>query len=237
MTGFVNKINYAGIDFAKTSHDKKCILIINRMSIILSILMFTFACFALLFKIYMLLYFTTPFLFAFSLAPWFNSKGWLTFSKFFFCFVPMTCLIIICIFNSIEQGDRFFFLTTATIPILLFRKTWLVYSVFYLNVAAFVFAQWYQSNHAPILTIPKEIEIIYWYFTLISVFAVLFFVIRYFKGDSEIYEKELEEKNDLISEKNKEITDSIKYAKRIQQAQMPSEKNFGIHLRRLKNKT
>jgi hypothetical protein len=234
MKGLVDKISYAGLEFVKNNHDRKCILIINRMSIILTVMMFTFICFATVFRIYMLYYFTVPFLIAFALAPWFNSKGWLTFSKFFFCFSPVVCLLVVCIYNSIDLGDRYFFLTTATIPVLLFRKTWLVYLLFYMNVGAFIFANWYQSYHLPILIIPKEVEPVYYYFTLTSVFAVLFFVIRYFRGDSEVYEKELEEKNDLITEKNKEITDSIKYAKRIQQTLMPSEKYIEKILKNLK---
>jgi hypothetical protein len=234
MKKFIEKITYSGIEFAENSHDRKCILIINRMSIVLALLMLMFASMSPVFKIYDLLYFSIPFLIAFSLAPWFNSKGWLTFTKWFFTFTPVVCLIIICFYNSIELGDRFFFFTTATIPIILFRKTWVVYLVFYVSVASFIFATWYQSNHAPMVRLSKDLEVQYYYFTLISVFAVLFYVIRYFKRDSDEHEKELEEKNDLITEKNKEITDSIKYAKRIQQTLLPSEKYIDKSLKQLK---
>ncbi len=215
-TTFIEKITYSGISHSKNSHDRKCILIINRMSIVLALLMVMFASMAPIFKIYDMLYFCIPFFIAFSLAPYFNYRGWLTFSKFFFAFAPVICLVSICFYNSINLGDRFFFITTATIPIILFRKTWVVYTIFYVSVAAFIFTTWYQSNYAPMMHLPKELETKYWYFTLISVFAVLFYVIRYFKGDSEVYEKEIEDKNTLISIKNKEIVDSINYAKRIQ---------------------
>lgn len=46
--------------------------------------------------------------------------------------------------------------------------------------------------------------------------------------------KNLEEKNRLIQEKQKEILDSIKYAKRIQQAHLPNEKMITKTLKRLK---
>lgn len=230
MKKIIEKITYSGIEFAENSHDRKCVLIINRMSIILAILMLCFASLSPIFKIYDLLYFSIPFCIAFSFAPWFNAKGWLTFSKWFFTFTPVLCLLIICFYNSIELGDRFFFFTTATIPIILFRKSWVIYLVFYISVVAFIFTTWYQSNHEPMVRLPKELQIQYYYFTLISVFAVLFYVIRYFKRDSDEYEKDLEEKNDLITEKNKEITDSIKYAKRIQTALLPSDKYIEKHL-------
>ncbi len=230
MKKIIEKITYSGIEFAENSHDRKCVLIINRMSIVLAILMLSFASLYPVFKKFELLYFSIPFCIAFSLAPWFHSKGWLTFSKWFFTFSPVVCLIIICFYNSIGSGDRFFFFTTAAIPIILFRKTWVIYLVFYVSLAAFLFTTWYQSNYEPMIKLSKELETQYYYFTLTAVFAVLFYVIRYFKRDSDEYEKELEGKNDLITEKNKEITDSIKYAKRIQTALLPSDKYFEKHL-------
>lgn len=234
MKKFIKKITYAGIEFTENSHERKCLLIINRMSIILAILMLSFAALAPVLKTYDILYFSLPFCVAFSVAPFFNSKGWLKFTKWFFTFTPVLCLISICFYNSIELGDRFFFLTTATIPIILFRKNWVVFLIFCVSVIAFIFTSWYQSTHEPVARLPKELQTQYYYFTLVSVFIVLFYVIRYFKRDSDEYEKELEEKNDLITEKNKEITDSIKYAQRIQNALLPSEKYFDKHLKNKK---
>jgi serine phosphatase RsbU (regulator of sigma subunit) len=216
MKNLVRTITYAGIDYAENSHDRKSILIINRMSIILAIMMFTFVMFGLISHTYHLLFFTIPFLIAFCAAPIFNAQGWLTFSKWFFAFLPVACLMVVCIYNGAELGDKFFFLTTGAIPILLFRKTWTVYLVFYMSVVCFVFATWYQNNHQPIIKLSDNISTQYYYFTMLSVFAVLFYVIRYFKGDADAHERAIEEQKELITEKNKEILDSINYAKRIQ---------------------
>ena len=179
-------------------------------------MMLMFGAFGIILKVTYLLFFSVPFLVAFSLAPFFNSKGWLTFTKFFFSFAPVICILTVCIFNSADLGDRYFFFTTAAIPVILFRKTWAVYLIFYVSVGAFIFATWYQSSHEPLIVVSKEITIQYYYFTLLSVFAVLFYVIRYFKGDSEAHEVAIEEQKELLSIKNKEIVDSINYAKRIQ---------------------
>ncbi len=45
------------------------------------------------------------------------------------------------------------------------------------------------------------------------------------------FENELKKKNELVSEKNKEITDSINYAKRIQRAILPSEEELSKALK------
>jgi serine phosphatase RsbU (regulator of sigma subunit) len=52
---------------------------------------------------------------------------------------------------------------------------------------------------------------------------LVFFQIYYFKDINVRFQSLLESKNDLIAEKNKEIVDSINYAKRIQDAYLPSQ--------------
>ncbi len=212
------------MDHATNAHDRKCILIINRMSMVLTLLMLMFASMSPILHISQLRYFTLPFCVAFAITPFLNYKGWLTFSKYYLTFMPVICLVFVCFFNSIQMGDRFFLLTTATIPIILFRKKATIYGLFYISVAAFIFTSWYQSTHEPIIKLPQQLQEIYWYFTIVSVFAVLFYVVMYFRQGGEDYEKELEEKNKVISIKNKEIIDSINYAQRIQKTLLPSEK-------------
>ena len=216
MNNFIQKITYTGVEHAKNKHDKKCILMINRMSMVLVFTMITFTGLAAVLKDNYILYFSVPYIFAFSLAPYFNYIGWYIFSKYFFSFAPILFVFLLCLFNGINMGDRFFFFSTALIPIILFRKKWLIYSIFYLSVIAFFFASWYQGTHKSISHLPEEIAIQYYYFTIISVFSLLFYVLTNFKQGADEYEKEIEFKNETISHKNKEILDSINYAKRIQ---------------------
>ncbi|HET6990198.1 MAG TPA: SpoIIE family protein phosphatase, partial [Bacteroidia bacterium] len=128
------------------------------------------------------------------------------------------------------MGDRFFFLTTATIPLLIFRNKLTMYLLFMFNLAVFFVIEWYQATHEPMKKLPPLIEKEYWYFTIMGVFAILYWVISYFRSDNEDYEKELEIKNDLIAEKNKDILSSIHYAKRIQHALLASDSLLKNHL-------
>lgn len=57
--------------------------------------------------------------------------------------------------------------------------------------------------------------------------AILIFMgVRLFKKENVQYATRIEEQREVLAEKNTEITDSINYAKRIQSALIPSEKNF-----------
>ena len=82
---------------------------------------------------------------------------------------------------------------------------------------------------------------------LLSTLALAFFIFRGLKKQKKanhiisMQKKEVENKNHLINEqkelleeKQKEILDSIKYAKRIQQAHLPTDKYVAKNIGRLK---
>jgi serine phosphatase RsbU (regulator of sigma subunit) len=217
------KFSTGGVQFAKTTLERKTILLINKMSAVLALMMLFFSSLGPVLGLWDVLYFSVPFGIIFAITPFFQQMGWLKFSKYLFTFSPIVCVLCVCLHNSLQMGDRFFFLTTASIPLLLFRRQLDMYLLFMFNVGAFFFIEWYQSTHAPGHQLPLKLEKQYWYFTIMSVFAILYYVIRYFRSDNEDYEKELESKNDEIAEKNKDILDSIHYAKRIQRALLASD--------------
>lgn len=71
---------------------------------------------------------------------------------------------------------------------------------------------------------------------LVSVLVVISGIMMYsrFKIKSES-ERKLKIQNDIITQKNKDITDSINYARKIQQSILPNEKYFTREMRRLRN--
>ncbi len=223
MKKFWATFSAGGAQFARSPHERKTILLINKMSVILTLMMIMFSLFGPLLGLWDVLLFSVPYGIAFSLTPFFQRKGWIIFSKYFFSFTPVLCLFTVCVHNSAQMGDRFFFITTSTIPLIIFRKKLDTFLLFMFNVFAFFVTEWYQATHAPLKQLPADMEKKYFYFTIMSVFAITYFVIRYFRDDNEDYEKELVIKNDEISEKNKDILSSIHYAKRIQRALLASD--------------
>lgn len=216
----------SGINKTQTPHDRKSLLFINRMSVVNVLMMIGFSITAPLFDLPNVLYFTLPFLFAFGLPPYLNKIGYLNFSRYYFAIIPVVFLIGVCIHNSADLGDKYLLLTSAAIPIILFRNQKQIYSLFAVNVLAFFFITWYQFGHEPLVQIPQVLKTVYAVFSALIVFVVIFFIILSFKNTSEEYEEDLEEKNRIISQKNMEVHDSITYAKRLQDAIMPSKEEI-----------
>ncbi len=71
-------------------------------------------------------------------------------------------------------------------------------------------------------------------YVIIVPFALCLYLIIVFLKTNNVAEKQIQKQKELVEIKNSEITDSIKYAKRLQQAIMSSEKNIEQTISRLK---
>jgi serine phosphatase RsbU (regulator of sigma subunit) len=222
----IKKLTLSGITLTKTPHDRKSLLFINKMSIVNTTFMIAFSITLILLNMGEALRFTIPFTLLFALPPYLNSKGKLFFCRYYFSIVPLIFLVGICVHNGAHLGDKYLLLTTATIPLILFKDKKTIYTLFFMNIIMFFLILWYQSVFKPLVILPEFIEKQYYIYAQLTVFVIIFFVVQYFRKDSEEYEEELEEKNKIISEKNHEIIDSITYAKRLQDAIMPPEREI-----------
>jgi hypothetical protein len=126
-----------------------------------------------------------------------------------------------------DAGFYLGFLVVAVPPIMLFpsvRK-----GIFFVCVSVLLLlGSIYCNMHfTPSCIIPFPLSMIIY---LINLFTVLLATL----GVVFIFKSELSESRDKLAEKNKDIMDSIKYAKRIQKTLMPSDKYFEKNIDRLK---
>lgn len=126
-----------------------------------------------------------------------------------------------------DAGFYLGFLVIAVPPVFLFPslRTGLIFVGFsILCLLASIYGNMiYSSPYA----IPFPMSMIIY---LINLFTVLLATL----GVVFIFKSELSESRAILEEKNKEITDSIKYAKRIQQAHLPTQKYIAKSIERLK---
>lgn len=223
-------ITYAGLNLAKAPVNRKGILFINRMSIVNTLLLILVTFSLPLFGLFQVLYFAVPFIFLFALPPYFNFKGYFSFTRYYFSILPLLFLVTVCLHNSADMGDKYFILTSAAIPLILFKERKKIYILFALNVIVFILILWYQNHFQPLVQVNEGVQRIYFVCSQLLVFTVIFFIILSFRNHTEAYESELEEKNRIISLKNHEILDSIMYAKRLQDAIMPPREVIQKHL-------
>jgi serine phosphatase RsbU (regulator of sigma subunit) len=221
LLNLIQKVTYAGLKLANAPINRKGILFINRMSIVNTVLMLLFSLTLPFFQLNAILWLTLPFTLLFALPPLFNAKAKFAFARYYFSVLPLFFILMVCLHNSADMGDKYFILTTAAIPLILYRDKAKIYKLFALNILVFLFIMWYQNHFEPLVVLPDYFRNIYFVCAQLAVFTVIFFIIFSFRNNTEAYETELEEKNRIISLKNHEIIDSIIYAKRLQEAIMP----------------
>ncbi len=153
--------------------------------------------------------------------------------------ISMT-IIAICIgFFTLFNGDTFseaFFIPLVAMPLIVFKDKKI--SVFYLIalIILVVVLKVSQGYIAPLTNLGKEELMFFKILNVICSALIAYFLTFYFKAANEEYENILIKMNEEVSEKNREITDSIIYAKRIQDALITPEKYIEKSLNKLKDK-
>ncbi len=158
---FIQKIVYAGLERAKSPINRKGIIFINRMSIVNTLLMLAFSITVPFLNLSQVLFFTVPFTFLFALPPWFNSLGYFSFCRYYFSILPLFFVTGVCIHNSGALGDKYLILTTAAIPLILFRDKQKIYLLFALNILIFLLVIWYQNFFQPMIKLPADVINVY----------------------------------------------------------------------------
>jgi hypothetical protein len=104
-------------------------------------------------------------------------------------------------------------------------------------ISTFFFLRWNMKDKIGFINLPSEFRpmeefvgniILFLLFIITSVFFI------FFKNENHNFQKEILRQKEIIEEKNKDITASITYAKRIQQSLMPTEKYIDKNIKRLK---
>jgi serine phosphatase RsbU (regulator of sigma subunit) len=135
-------------------------------------------------------------------------------------------IIAFCIgFFVLFNGDTFseaFFIPLVAMPLIVFKEKKV--AVFYLIALIFliVVLKINQASFESLTKLGLEEMMLFKTMNVACAALITYFLTFYFKAANEEYESALVKMNGLISEKNKEITDSIEYAKYIQNGLLPS---------------
>ena len=115
-----------------------------------------------------------------------------------------------------------FFLFIPVAAIVLFDNFTICFIYFIITAIAVLSAKIFFLNYTPYYP-SDEINKYLGFLNIFLTSALLYLAVRMFKYENLIYSKEINEQRKLLEEKNKDITDSIQYAKRIQSALMASD--------------
>src|SRR5690606_27366557 len=135
------------------------------------------------------------------------------------------------IFAVGEVGnDKYYLFASAIVPLVLFRKKWSYLPLFLLNVLFFCLIGFAQKHITPLSQISSSELDLYRAMNVMMMFIFIYFSIQLFKKEIFTYQQEVEKQKEIIEEKNEEVRQSIEYAKKIQEAILPSPSFQQEHL-------
>lgn len=131
---------------------------------------------------------------------------------------------------GLETNSHYYFLFLPIAVSLFFDKEKTIITYFIICVIVLVMNVGYVSMREPFYFVEGNLALLA-FPNLVFIMILIFLAIRVFRSENQRYATQIEEQKASIEEKNKDITDSITYAKRIQRALLTSESIFDRSLK------
>jgi serine phosphatase RsbU (regulator of sigma subunit) len=210
-------ISFLGLD-ERDEFKYKEIVLMNKLVSISALLMLAMIPAEVLINGWELVYLEGIIIVACGSALIFNYLKWFTFAKFYFFAVATGIIFGFGLAIGKGSGNELFFIPCFIFPAMLFHNRTIILVLSGIAFAMFVLLVYLFDIVDPIIYVKPEIKNTIRYLFFIILFVIVFAEIYYFKSVNYRYQKLLATKNAEIEHKNREIIDSITYAKRIQEA-------------------
>lgn len=148
----------------------------------------------------------------------FNYKGWFTFAKFYFYVVVIAIIFGLGLAIGKGSANELFYFPAFIFPAMLFHDRRIIIAMSVISFSFFALQSYLMDVVPPAFYVRPEVKMTMRFLFYIVVFTIVFFEIYYFKNINYRFQELLAAKNEEIEHKNREIIDSINYAKRIQEA-------------------
>jgi serine phosphatase RsbU (regulator of sigma subunit) len=201
------------------------IRLMNRLNFISALVLLIYMVVEILMKVYVFIPFLILMLFLVTITFLLLYYRKYRTAKNFAVLVISICISFF-VLNTGNALSEVLFVPLSVMPLIIFRdKRISVFYLFFIIALSFVL-RILQPYVDPLLHLTEEEFFFFRAMNIINGIVITYFITYYFKKSNESYESQLIQMNELIREKNKEITDSINYAKHIQNAILPSETLF-----------
>lgn len=227
LWSFISDIGcYPELDF----EERRRITLLNRLNFISFVVLLIYMVVEIFIHVYVFIPFLIIMLFFVSITSILLYNRRYKLAKNFAVLIIAACISFFML-NTGNAMSEVLFIPLCVMPLIVFKnKKASVFYLFFIIVLSVVL-RCVQPFVDPLLKLHEEEFFFFRTMNLINGIIITYFVTYYFKKANESYESQLVHMNELVSEKNKEITDSINYAKHIQNAILPSQQFFKAQLR------
>jgi hypothetical protein len=145
--------------------------------------------------------------------------------------------IFYCSLEIPGSGVECFLIPLSIIPLIVIENNKTCIGLMLLCLSFFLISYFLKRTYVPHFRITEKATEVLFLMVLVSTFVLCLIVVMQFKTINKKFEQIISNQNMVLEHKNKEITDSIIYAKRIQDALITSQKYIDKTLLRMTNET
>lgn len=216
-----HKLSYTGLGTQPDEFDFREVVLLNKMAVASALAVLLIIPIEIIINGWTMVPFEIGMSFFAGFSIVLNYYKKYTFSKYYFFIMANAIILSMGLATGKGSGNEFFLLLTFILPLILFKNLSQSLVLSLLVFISFFFLRYLQTVVTPVIAIPLATKELIQPVFLGIVFLLLFLSIFYFKSINHHFQDMLNLKNEEIQLKNKEIIDSINYAKRIQDAILP----------------
>jgi len=230
---FWNTISFLGLSDKSTDEITlyyKEIVLMNRLTIVLIGVIFLYLPIEIIFNGLSLVPIIIGETILFGITLYFNAIKKFEVAKYYFLLLSFLIVGPMPLLVPKGASNEYFLLPVSIIGFLLFSQKWKGAVVWILAVAIFYLIIYLRDSIPPLVQIDQSVIEFFSPILVFIVFIMLFFEVFYFRSLNDSFQKfileqqnKIEERNRQISLKNKEMIDSINYARRIQDTMLAQE--------------
>lgn len=216
------------VDIGITGDEKsfvslKSISILTRLTVLSFFILFFYMCITFYFGVYVNSLFCALSLPFFALVYYLIYKKKQVAAKFLFALLILCLIATFSLIFGKGIGSEYWITTIGGMSLLIFNKKENSFNMILISILLFGLIQAGQYLIDPLYPISPSSKSLVFYINILFIFGTNFIMSYVLRYSGEEFEKKLQFSNTLLARKNKDLTDSITYANRIQRAVLPTE--------------
>lgn len=144
----------------------------------------------------------------------------------YWMFVTLMSNIFYCSIEIPNSGVEYFLIPLSIVPFIIINNNKICIGLMLLAILTFLISFSLKKNYHPHVIISLFNTELLFIMTLLSTFLLCVIIVFQFKVINQKFELIISKQKTIVENKNREITDSINYAKLIQEAKLPDRKQI-----------
>lgn len=207
------------------------VILINRLLIFIPLIMAVYIPIEIAINGFKMIPAVSAMVILFMITMIFHHYRWFKFAKYYLYLISSMFIVFMGVSVGKGVNNHVMLMPILLVGVMIFKSNSDRIIIFIITTFFYLLQQYLFKTVSPIANVSEEVKSSFTIIFFIMGMLIVFIVGYYFMGINKEYESIIVSQKEGLELKNKEITDSITYAKRIQTAILPSNEIISSYLK------